>query len=143
MIEHLVLNNNEGLVGSIPTTLGALTELKQLERPSTEILLSKTGFKYMNLQQNMLTGIVTHGIEMLTELEAMIFFFSNMLTGSVTFDKLSFTKVDYLDLDFNSISGNISNYIGDRQSLKYLYLPVRRNNLTGSLPDELGNAALQ
>ena len=110
---------NNNLAGSIPSSIGNLTNLTNL-----------------NLCVNDLTGTIPSSIENLTSLESLDLA-GNDLTGSIPSEVGSLTSLTYLDLENNQLSGSIPSSIGNLSNLRTLDL--NENNLDGSIPSEIGD----
>ncbi len=106
------------LVGAIPSEIGQLTNLMQL-----------------NLGLNQITGTFPSeisGLENITHL----YLHSNRLTGNIPSNIGQLQKLVEIRLDKNRFSGNIPSEIGDLQDLRNLRL--NGNLLTGTIPPEIG-----
>ncbi len=117
-VTELDLRDNN-LAGSIPDSLGLLTELRKLE-----------------LQNNQITGSIPDIIGNLNDL-ILLNLFGNELTGSIPNTIGNLVQLQNLTLTLNNLTGNIPPQIGNLESLKTLALDF--NNLTGSIPDSIGN----
>ena len=110
---------NNNLAGSIPSSIGDLTNLINL-----------------NFLINDLTGTIPLSIENLTSLETLDLA-GNDLTGSIPSEIGSLTSLTYLDIENNQLTGSIPSSIGNLSNLKTLDL--NENNLDGSIPSEIGD----
>ncbi|GLJ08098.1 hypothetical protein SUGI_0081280 [Cryptomeria japonica] len=144
----LVLNSFEG---SIPVNIGLnLSNLKGLlaginlfsgEIPKS--LGNCSQLSLLSLHYNRLTGVVPQELGMLTALERLYLGGNNLSSGSSAtksiFDILSNCSIlRDLDLSQNHFSGTLSGGIGKLSpGLSKLYLSS--NNLTGYIPEEIGN----
>ena len=117
-LEYLDFSNNFGLTGSIPASLGNLSNLE-------EVHLWNTG----------LTGSIPASLGNLSRLEYMSFNTSD-LTGSIPSSLGNLSNLVELDLTANELTGSIPASLGKLSKLKRLWL--RGNELT-SIPSELGN----
>ncbi|MFC2126154.1 T9SS type A sorting domain-containing protein [Bacteroidota bacterium] len=120
-VEQIVLFNNN-LVGSIPTSIGDLTALTD-----------------MNLGQNSLSGSIPSQIGNLTSLVDLDLH-ANQISGTIPAEIGNLTGLESLDLGSNNITGNIPPEIGNLTNLINLY--IWGNQLTGPIPPEIGNLAL-
>ena len=107
------------LTGSIPSTLGDLTNLRELF-----------------LGSNQLTGSIPSTLGDLTNLQGLDLGW-NDLTGSIPSTLASLTSLDYLRLIANDFTGPIPSFLGNFTKLRELSLS--ENSLTGSIPPSLGN----
>ena len=140
-VTGLRLGDNE-LTGSIPSSLGSLSNLEQLELGFNELtgsipssLGSLTNLTLLNLFYNELTGSIPSSLGSLTNL-TVLQFQSNQLTGSIPSSLGSLTNMRSLWLSSNQLSGSIPSVLGSLTNLEVLYLA--RNELTGSIPSSLG-----
>ena len=115
-VTYLYLNDNQ-LTGSIPSSLGSLTNLE-----------------YLYLPNNQLTGSIPSSLGSLTKLTELDLF-NNQLTGSIPSSLGSLTNLEYLYLSDNQLTGSIPSSLGSLTNLEYLYLSD--NQLTGSIPAAL------
>ena len=120
-VTHLRLPES-GLSGSIPTLLGDLHGLRELD-----------------LQENSLTGEIPEELDNLTELEEL-YLQGNQLTGEVPAWMGDFTNMRRLWLGFNQLEGSIPPQLGNLSRLESLYLGGN-TQVTGPIPHELGNLA--
>jgi uncharacterized repeat protein (TIGR01451 family) len=117
-VRGLWLHNNR-LSGSIPSTIGNLTDLEVL---------------YLLLNQ--LSGSIPSTIGNLTKLQELELHI-NQLSGGIPPTIGNLASLQQLILSNNQLSGSIPPTIGNLASLQELYLD--NNQLSGSLPPELGN----
>ncbi len=111
--------NGSNLVGTLPSTLGNLTNLE-----------------WIQLFDNQLTGSIPDAIGDLTHLQGLVLS-DNQLTGSIPPRIGDLTNLQLLNLSYNQLTGSIPPGLGSLTNLTGLYLYV--NQLTGSIPPELGN----
>jgi len=141
-INRLALVNNN-LVGTIPITIGNLTNLTSLELSRNQLtgtipaeignLINLTG---SDLGANRLTGIIPREIGNLTKLNSLNLG-TNQLTGSIPTEISKLTNLTNLSLSANRLSGAIPRTIGNLTNLTNLN--VRVNQLSGPIPVEIGN----
>ena len=135
--------NNRGLSGRIPTSLGALSELRILwlaENQLTGLIPTQIGglskMQWMNLSGNQLSGAIPPDMGDLANLSHMSVS-GNDLSGEIPPELSSLTNLQSLYLDDNRLSGEIPGAIGSLSNLRFLY--INDNQLSGSIPTELGN----
>ena len=131
-----------GLTGSIPAALGGLTELTGLHVGADNSLTGAIPAELANLTKlqefyagggNSLTGGIPAVFGNLTELR-VLYLTNNRLSGAIP--DLSRTRLEYLNLRRNNLTGPIPSWLGGVASLQRLNL--RGNRLTGGIPAELG-----
>eukprot|EP00762_Andalucia_godoyi_P008172 ANDGO_07420.mRNA.1 MDIS1-interacting receptor like kinase 2 len=114
-----ILLSSNGLVGTIPPSLGNLAQLEELW-----------------LDGNSLTGAIPSSLGNLSSLEVLVLFL-NQLTGSIPESLGNLSSLVAMDLDSNSLTGEIPNSIG--KLVKLTFLALFSNQLTGRIPSSLGN----
>ena len=142
---NLVLKNDYELQGTIPSTVGKLTNLRQFGiyycklsgSIPNELFLAKK-LKYLNLQDNNLSGTLSPDIGNLRELETLVLA-NNDIEGEVPFESMAFGFLRYLGLSSNRFSGELKPAIGYYPKIRYLYLD--HNQFRGQLPLSLGSAS--
>ena len=150
-MEWLYLNGNE-LTGGIPTWLGNLTELRTLYLQDNNLtggiptqLSNLTELVWLRLNGNSLTGSIPAWLGNFTELTTL-HLHGNKLTGGIPAGTDSqnnptglakLTKLRFLRLGNNQLSGEIPPELGDLPDLRWLL--AHRNQLSGEIPAELGN----
>jgi Leucine-rich repeat (LRR) protein len=117
-VSKLYLAGNQ-LTGSIPTELGKLTNLREL-----------------NLSDNQLTGSIPTELGKLTNLRELRLS-RNQLTGSIPTELGNLSNLEFLSLYENDLAGSIPSELGNLSNLEFLSL--HGNDLAGSIPKELGN----
>jgi len=118
-LENLELSNNPQLTGSIPVEIGLLTKLKVFNSYSTNF-----------------TGSLPVELTQITTLERIVLD-GNNLTGTIPSGLWSMTNLKHIALSLNSLTGTIPEDIGNLVNLERLYLSS--NNFSGALPNSLGN----
>ena len=111
--------SSEGIVGTIPSELGSLSNLLSL-----------------SLWGNRLTGGIPKELGNLANLRSL-WLSGNQLTGGIPEELGSLSNLQTLDLDGNQLTGVIPEELGNLANLRSLYL--EGNQLTGVIPKELGN----
>ena len=143
-VTGLFLHFNQ-LTGPLPSELGDLTNLQELDLGSNELtgLLPSELGNLANLQQldlgsNELTGPLPPELGELAELQELDLF-HNQLTGSLPPELGKLVNLQKLDLASNHLTGPLPPELGELAELQELDL--FHNQLTGSLPPELGKLA--
>ena len=106
------------LVGNVPTELGLLTNLQELQ-----------------LQNNALIGPLRINLSLLTKLTTLDIN-NNVLSGTISNEIGLLTDLTYLDISQNSFLGQIPAQVGILTQLSYLDLHT--NFFTGAIPPTLG-----
>ncbi|WP_461115797.1 beta strand repeat-containing protein, partial [Spirosoma jeollabukense] len=122
-VSGIVLYNNN-LVGSLPTSLSALTGLTNLQINANP-----------QLQGTIPTGL--SNLTSLTRLELD----NNALTGSIPSSFTVLTNLTGISLGYNQLTGNLVNSF--KGLSKLVYLEISSNPFTGSFPDLTGLANLE
>ena len=131
------------LTGSIPSSLGSLTNLDRLQLDGNQLtgsipssLGSLTNLTRLDLFTNQLTGSIPSSLGNLTNLETLQLG-DNQLTGSIPSSLGSLTNLGWLSLAANQLTGSIPSSLGNLTNLTSLQLQF--NQLTGSIPSSLGS----
>ena len=139
---ELNLEYNEQLTGSIPGTIGNLTELEIMKCrndsltgsiPAAIGALSK--LQILDLHFNQVSGSLPSTIGGLTAL-TFLDLSGNQLTGSIPPEIGALTSLTQAWLGGNQLSGSIPEQIGELTSLTHLYLSG--NQLEGEIPSQIG-----
>jgi len=117
-VTGIVLENNN-LINSIPTEIGDLTGLAEL-----------------NLSHNQLNGSLPPTLPNCAALE-IIDLEDNLLSGTIPIYFNTFNNLYSINLGFNQFSGSIPSQLGNIPPLEFLSLA--NNQLTGSIPTTLGS----
>ncbi|MBD2704464.1 leucine-rich repeat domain-containing protein [Spirosoma sp. BT702] len=141
-VSQLELQNN-GLSGSIPASLSALTNLQQLNLSANQLsgsiptsLSALTNLQRLTLSGNLLSGTIPASLSALTNLK-YLFLSNNQLSGSIPSTIGSLTNLQHFYLNNNQLSGSIPSTIGNLTNLQYLDLTT--NQLSGSIPESMGS----
>jgi Leucine-rich repeat (LRR) protein len=118
-LEMLSLDNNH-LTGSLPSRLGHFKNLT-----------------WVMLRNNKLSGEIPVGIRELTKLKGL-WLSSNNFYGTITEQHFTFGGLEVLDISSNQLVGPIPTFPPNLTSLD-----LSRNNLSGTLPSEIGKSMLQ
>ena len=143
-VTGLFLHFNQ-LAGPLPSELGNLTNLRELDVSSNELtgpIPSELG-KLANLQQldlasNELTGPIPPELGELAELQHLDLY-SNQLTGPLPSELGKLSNLQELNLSANRLTGLLPADLG--KLVKLEKLDLFHNQLTGPLPPELGKLA--
>ena len=136
---QLFFNN---LNGSIPSELGNMSELKELDLADNQLsgsipselgLLSR--LTSLSLHTNQLSGSIPSELGQHTQFTGL-FLHSNQLSGSIPSELGNMSELKELDLADNQLSGPIPSELGMLTQLTLLDL--NSNQLSGSIPSELG-----
>jgi Leucine rich repeat/Secretion system C-terminal sorting domain len=117
-VTSLFLDNNQ-LNGSIPNSLGSLSNLREL---------------YLN--DNQLSGSIPSSLGNLSYL-TILYLEGNQLNDSIPSSLQNLKNLTSLLLRDNQLSGSIPNSLGSLSNLKDLYL--NNNQLSGSIPSSFGD----
>ncbi len=118
LVTGITLSSN-GLTGSLPSALGALSSLTTL-----------------NLDHNALTGPLPAELGNLVGL-VRLHLAVNQFSGGIPPELGNLTGLQYLNLGTNQLTGSIPSQLGNLTGLETLNL--YDNQLTGTIPPELGN----
>ncbi|AXT18307.1 hypothetical protein D7030_08395 [Flavobacteriaceae bacterium AU392] len=142
-ITQLNLTSN-GLIGTIPTELSALTELRGFRLdynqltgsiPSWVFNLQSTSSIDILLNNNQLSGVLP--TTMNSPNIRYLYLNRNQLQGDIPIQIENLTNVERLRISDNDFTGTIPNILGNLANLKELWL--NGNQLSGQIPNELGN----
>lgn len=141
-VTSLILENNN-LSGTLPLSLGQLTELNWLSLFHNNItgtipfeIGNLTKMVNLILGENQLNGTLPASIGSLTQL-AYLNLSTNQLSGSLPSEIGNLTDLWFFAFDRNQLTGYIPNEIGNLVALQYIY--GYSNQLSGSLPSSIGN----
>ncbi|MCY4172383.1 MAG: leucine-rich repeat domain-containing protein [Bacteroidetes bacterium] len=145
----LDLSNNE-ISSSIPVEIGNLTNLRELNLSKNTI--GRVGFgsdkipaeignlsnlEILNLSDNLFTGSIPAEIGNLSNLE-ILNLSDNLFTGNIPRDFVNLSNLEILDVGgtSNELTGSIPPELG---STNLRILNLEWNKLTGNIPPQLGN----
>jgi Leucine-rich repeat (LRR) protein len=141
-VTGLSLSANQ-LSGSIPSSLGNLTNLQVLDLsfnqltgtiPST--LSTLTNLHQLNLSHNQLSGSLPSFFSSRGNLQVLDLS-ANQFTGSIPVTLIMLSNLQRLALSANKLGGTIPPELGSLTSLQLVNLAS--NQLSGAIPPELGN----
>jgi hypothetical protein len=145
-LQTLYLFSNQ-LTGSIPTSIGNLTQLRSLNLNSNHLsgsiptsIGNLTNLVQLFIGGNQLTGSLPHEIGLLTNVQSLAIN-TNQLSGALPSEIGNMTNVRTIDIDQNQFSGPIPATIANLSHLSEFY--ARQNALSGSIPDLSGLQSLQ
>ena len=133
---------SRGLSGSIPSTLGSLSNLTKLYLFNNQLsgaiptqLGSLSNLTHLFLNSNRLTGSIPKEIGEISTLTNLSLG-SNQLTESIPAELGRLSNLTSLVLNNNSLTGDLPTELGSLSSLQILWL--QENQLSGTIPTELG-----
>jgi Leucine-rich repeat (LRR) protein len=140
-VSKVILNNNN-LIGKLPSDIGKLTQLTELQL-QTNSLTGKLPSEFsdlikltdLRLNNNQLSGTIPVGIGDFAGLKTL-YLNNNQFSGSFPTELGDLSQLTYLSINSNQLSGVIPPEIGNLTLLKTLNLNM--NQLSGNLPSEIG-----
>ena len=140
-VTGLYLSSNQ-LAGLIPTELGTLSNLQELQLSSNQLtgpipteLGTLSNLQELQLSSNQLTGPIPTELGTLSNLQELQLSF-NQLTGPIPTELGTLSKLEELVLIYNQLTGGIPTELGNLSLLELLVL--HGNQLEGEIPPELG-----
>ena len=140
---RLGLDVGNNLVGSIPSSIGNLTNLDTLELFSNQLsgnipstLGNLLNLIYLNLSLNQLSGNIPSSLGNLTNLTSLGLG-QNQLSGSIPSELGNLTNLTTLDLIENQLSGNLPPSLGNLVNITLF--DVGDNQLSGPIPSTYDN----
>ncbi len=131
------------LIGSIPSALGDLSNLTELDLEANELsgnipasLGNLSNLTELDLAYNQLSGSIPAQLGSLSKLQELYLYY-NELSGSIPATLGNLSNLQELDLDNNQLSSSIPPALGDLSNLEYLYLD--HNKLSGTIPPQVGD----
>lgn len=117
-VSHVYLNQNN-LTGSLPSSLGNLTNMTAID-----------------FRGNQITGAIPAAFGGLLQMQ-YLFLSSNQFSGSIPTNLANLTGLFDLDLGANQLTGQIPSGVGNL--VKLALLDLHGNKLSGGIPSTLGN----
>ncbi|KAF7127670.1 hypothetical protein RHSIM_Rhsim11G0113000 [Rhododendron simsii] len=146
------LSNNRGFKGTLPSSIGSLTNLSALILvgcsffgPIPESIGSLQNLVYLALNKNSFSGPIPNSIGNLSKLDRLDLN-DNKLNGSIPVSNASLSGLDmlvntkHLVLNNNQLTGGIPSTLGYVQTLMVVRLDS--NFLNGSVPSNLNNLTI-
>ena len=137
-----LLMSSDGIVGTIPSELGNLSNLQELFLNDNQLtggipeeLGSLANLQRLSLWGNQLTGGIPEELGSLANLQRLSLW-GNQLTGEIPPELGGLSNLTRLFLDNNGLTGEIPPELGGLSNLQWLSLAG--NQLTGEIPPELG-----
>ncbi|KAG5589248.1 hypothetical protein H5410_039762 [Solanum commersonii] len=132
------------LVGSIPSSIGNLTFLTTINLRNNSFhgevpmeIGNLLQLQHLNLTWNSFTGTIPANLSYCKDLRSLALEY-NSLVGKVLPDQFSsLSKLNYLGLGSNNLTGGIPSWIGNFSTLRGLSLAI--NNLQGPIPRDIGS----
>ena len=128
--------------GGIPSTIGNLVNLDTLKLSGSitgeipESIGNLINLKSLELEYNLFSGGIPSSIGNLTLLKRLDLP-GYSLTGEIPSSIGNLVKLEYLNLNGNELTGEIPSSIGNLTALQFL--EISNNNLTGQIPESIGN----
>jgi Leucine-rich repeat (LRR) protein len=137
--------DTNNLVGTLPASLGDLTNLLALELWRNQLMGSipselgaLSNLETLQLGGNQFSGSIPSQLGNLARLRQLVLS-ANQLTGSIPPDLGSLSELLGLWLEGNNLAGSVPREVGNLGKLQILLL--HSNQLSGSIPAELANLA--
>ena len=132
---------NNGFTGTIPPSLGSLSNLQTLDLQSNRLngeippwLGNLAKLEWLRLDGNEFTGQIPNGLSRLSNVTFLVLS-GNQLTGQIPSWLGNMTSLERLGLSDNRLSGEIPTALGNLPNLRLIRLGG--NSLTGCIPDSL------
>lgn len=142
LLENLTITDNVELVGTIPPSIGQLSQLRHLNFGGNQFTghippeigqLAK--LQYLELYSLPLTGSIPPEIGRLTQLQFLALG-QSFLSGTIPSEIGKLTLLQDLYIQYSMVSGTLPKEIGELSSLQFLF--IQYNHLTGSIPSSVG-----
>ncbi len=146
-LNELKIYANTGMSGPIPTNIGnltLLTELRLSDNSHNGTIPSSVGslinLNSLSFSNNQITGVIPSTINNLNQL-TLLALNDNNLSGLIP-NLSGLTILRNLRLQFNSLTGNIPNWINNSNFTDFRQLRLDFNQLSGTIPSSLGSLNL-
>jgi Leucine-rich repeat (LRR) protein len=142
----LLITSSTSLVGSIPSSIGSLTDLSDLTLAANHLsgslpsqLSELSELISLSLFGNQLFGSISFDLQNFSLLES-VSLYDNHLTGTIPLGFFKLSRLLLLMLDTNLLHGIIPSEVGKLSRL--MTLSLYGNSLTGTFPTEIGSLTL-
>ena len=137
-----ILTVNDRLTGTIPSSLGSLAQLEELNFDYGELsgsipssLGSLSKLRRLSFRGNQLSGSIPSSFGLLTSLEYMLLLRNN-LTGPIPSSLGNLAKIEVVEIQLNKLTGSLPSSLGSMSNFQELIL--FSNQLSGSIPNSFG-----
>jgi hypothetical protein len=131
------------LKGSIPSSIGNLTELVNLGLEDNQLsgsippsIGNLTNLHYLNVGGNQFSGKIPSFLGNLVNLKGL-WLYDNQFKGSIPSSLSNLVNLTGFSLASNQLSGSIPSFLGS--FLNFDFLDLSYNNFSGSIPSSIGN----